>query len=112
MGGGVWCVRVGLWGGVGGTTPLSNITFTSAALIQVGNNITVTGANTLTFPDPVSLTGASLITTNNGSVTFGATLNGGEALTIAGGTGTATFTGTADEWGRFIPVDVEVYAVV
>jgi hypothetical protein len=80
-------------GAVGGTTAPTNFTFASAALIQIGNNITVSGANTLTFPDPVSLTGTSTITTNNASLSFGSTLNGAQALTIAGGSGTTTFTG-------------------
>ena len=78
---------------VGGTTPLTNFTFASAGLIQVGNNITVSGANSLSFPDPVSLTGTSTITSNNANITFGSTLNGAQALTLAGGTGTTTFTG-------------------
>jgi filamentous hemagglutinin family protein len=80
-------------GAVGGTSAPTNLSFTSAALIQIGSNVTVSGANTLTFPSPVSLTGTSTITTNNASLSFGSTLNGAQALTIAGGSGTTTFTG-------------------
>ena len=81
-------------GAVGGTAPPTNIVFTSGASVQIGANITVSGANTLTFAIPVSLiTGASLITSNNASIGFSSTLNGAEALTIAGGSGTTTFTG-------------------
>lgn len=78
---------------VGGSVPLTNLVFTNAALIQVGSNITVSGANPLTFPYPVSMTGTSAITTNNANLTFASTLNGGQALTVAGGTGTTIFTG-------------------
>lgn len=80
-------------GAVGGTTALTNLSFTSAALIQISNNIRVSGANPLTFPSPVSLTGPSTITSNNANISFGSTLNGAQALTIAGGSGTTTFTG-------------------
>ena len=64
-------------GAVGTTTPLTNITFTSASLIQIGANITVTGANTLTFQDPVVLTAASTISNNNssGAIQFSSTIN-------------------------------------
>ncbi len=85
---------VSFGGAVGGSTPLTNLVFTSASLIQIGNNITVDGSNTLSFPFPVSLTGTSTITTNNASVGFSSTLNGGQALTIVGGSGTATFSST------------------
>lgn len=78
---------------VGGTAPLTNLSFTSANLIQIGNNVTVTGANPLTFSSPVSLIGASLITSNNANISFSTTLNGAQGLTLAGGTGTTTFTG-------------------
>lgn len=84
---------VALQGAVGGTTPLTNLAFTSAGAIQIGNNITVTGANPLSFPFPVSLTGTSNITSNNANISFGSTLNGAQALTITGGSGTTTFTG-------------------
>ena len=80
-------------GAVGNTAPLTNLTFTNAALIQVGSNITMSGANTLTFPDPVSITGTSNITSNNANISFGSTLDGAQALTITGGSGTTTFTG-------------------
>src|SRR5262249_52982337 len=80
-------------GAVGGTNALTNLSFTSVNLIQVGANITVTGANPLTFPSPVSMTGTSTITSNNANISFSSTLNGAQALTIAGGTGTTTFTG-------------------
>ncbi len=81
-----------LGGAIGGTTPLTNLTFTSAASISIGANISVTGANALTFPSPVNLTGTSNITNTN-NITFSSTLNGAQALTISGATGTKTFTG-------------------
>jgi filamentous hemagglutinin family protein len=80
-------------GAVGGTAPLTNIVFTSANLIQIGNSITVSGANPLLFPSPVSLTGTSSINSNNANITFNSTLNGAQAFTVAGGSGTTTFTG-------------------
>ena len=82
-----------LSGAVGGATPLTNLTFTSASLINIGNNITVTGANPLTFPDPVSITGPSVITSNNQSVSFNSTINGTHPLTVAAGTGAITLSG-------------------
>ena len=85
--------NVSFTGAVGGTNALTNLSFTSANLIQIGNNITVTGANPLTFPDPVSLTGTSTITSNNANISFSSTLNGAQALTLAAGTGSITFTG-------------------
>jgi len=80
-------------GAVGGTAPLTNIVFTSANLIQIGNSLTVSGANPLLFPSPVSLTGTSSINSNNANITFNSTLNGAQALTVTGGSGTTTFTG-------------------
>ncbi len=80
-------------GAVGGSAPLTNLTFSSAGLIQVGSNIRVTGANPLNFSQPVSLTGPSTITTTNNNITFGSTLNGGQNLTVASGTGTVAFAG-------------------
>ncbi len=84
---------VSFGGAVGNTTPLTNLTFTSASSVQVGGNVTVTGANPLVFGFPVSLTGTSTITSNNANVTFSSTLNGAQALTVTGGIGTTTFTG-------------------
>jgi filamentous hemagglutinin family protein len=80
---------------VGNSTPLTNLSFTSASSIQIGNNITVTGANPLTFPSPVSLTGASTITTNNANLTFSNTINGGQTLALAAGSGTITLSNNA-----------------
>ncbi len=80
-------------GAVGGVTPLNNLTFASANLVQVGNNITLSGANPLVFSTPVSLTGTSNITSNNANITFSSSLNGAQALTLAGGTGTILFSG-------------------
>ncbi len=85
--------NVSFTGIVGGIAPLTNLTFTSAALIQIGNNITVTGANPLTFSSPVSFTGTSTITSNNANIGFSSTVNGAQAVTIAGGNGITTFTG-------------------
>lgn len=85
--------NVAFTGAVGNTAPPTNLTFTSAALIQVGGNITVTGANPLTFSSAVSFTGTSIITSNNASIGFNSTVNGAQAVTIAGGSGTTTFTG-------------------
>ncbi|MFA6502035.1 MAG: filamentous hemagglutinin N-terminal domain-containing protein, partial [Parachlamydiales bacterium] len=84
---------VSFTGAVGGSSALTNLTFTSANLIHIGNNITVTGANLLSFPIPVSLTGASIINSNNGSISFNSTLDGAHSLTITGGSGTTSFTG-------------------
>jgi hypothetical protein len=84
---------VTLSGAIGGTNPLTNLSFTSANVIQIGNNITVTGANALTFPSPVSLIGTSNVTSNNANISFNSTLNGAQALTLTGGTGITTFTG-------------------
>ncbi len=80
-------------GAVGGTTALTNLVFTSSGGINIGGNISVTGANPLTFGQAVSLTGPSTITSNNANIAFSSTLNGAQALTIAAGTGTVTFTG-------------------
>ncbi|HEX4839182.1 MAG TPA: filamentous hemagglutinin N-terminal domain-containing protein, partial [Rhabdochlamydiaceae bacterium] len=85
--------NVSFTGAVGGINALTNLSFTSANLIQIGNDITVTGANPLVFPSPVSMTGTSSITSNNANISFSSTLNGAQALTIAGGSGTTTFTG-------------------
>jgi hypothetical protein len=78
---------------VGANTPLTNLVFTSAGLIQIGSSIKVTGANPLVFSDPVSLTAASTITSNNTNITFSSTLDGSQSLTLIGGTGTTTFSG-------------------
>ena len=79
-------------GAVGGVTPLTNLAFTSAGSISVGNNITVTGANSLIFPSAVTIAGNSIIT-SNGNVSFSSTLNEAKTLSVVGGTGTTTFTG-------------------
>ena len=70
---------------VGGTTPLSNIAFASAGLIQVGNSITVSGSESFRISNAVTLTGASTITSNSANMSFSSTLNGAFALTLAGG---------------------------
>ena len=78
---------------VGNSTPLTNLSFASAGLIQIANNITVTGANPLSFPSAVTLTGSSVITSNNANVSFSSTINGAYGLTVTAGSGTATFSG-------------------
>ena len=85
--------NISLGGAVGNITPLTNLIFTSSALIQVGANVTVSGANPLTFGQAVSLTGGSTITTNGANVGFSSTINGGNALSVAAGAGSITFTG-------------------
>ena len=81
-------------GVVGGSNPPTNITFTTANLIQIGANITVSGANALTFPYPVSLTNTSTINSNNKNISFSSTLNGAQALTLnAGASGVVAFNG-------------------
>ena len=85
--------NIAFTGIVGGSAPPTNLIFTSAHQIQIGNNITVSGANPLSFPDPVLLTGASAITSNNANISFSTTLDGAQALTIIGGGGTTMFTG-------------------
>jgi len=81
-------------GTVGGTNALTNLAFTSAGTINVGNYITLTGANPLTFPSAVVLSGTtSVITNTNQNVTFSSTLNGANNLSLVVGTGSVTFTG-------------------
>jgi len=82
-----------LTGAVGGTTPLTNLVFTSAGLIEIGNNITVTGANPLSFPSPVSLTGNSLITSNGAAIDFNSTINGNFSLNLSAGAGIVSLGG-------------------
>ena len=78
-----------LGGAVGGTTALTNLTFTSpAGTIQIGGNIRVTGANPLNFPTPVNVIGTSVInSTSNLTTTFSSTINGANQLTLTCGTG-------------------------
>jgi filamentous hemagglutinin family protein len=80
-------------GVVGGSTPPTNITFTSSALIQVAANITVSGANPLTFAQAVSLTGSSTVTSNGSAITFSSTVNGANNLNVAAGASSTTFSG-------------------
>jgi filamentous hemagglutinin family protein len=80
-------------GSVGGTTALTNLTFTKANLIQIAANIRTSGANPLNFPSPVNVTGTSTITSNNANITFGSTINGAQSLTLVGGAGTINFNG-------------------
>ena len=78
---------------IGATTPLTNLVFTSAGLIQIGS-ITVSGANPLIFPSPVNLIGTSNITSTNANISFNSTVDGaGQVLTLTGGTGVITLTG-------------------
>ncbi|MDE3046795.1 MAG: filamentous hemagglutinin N-terminal domain-containing protein, partial [Verrucomicrobiota bacterium] len=86
-----------IWtGAVGGSAPPTNLIFTGTTnQLQIGNNVTVTGANLLSLPIAVVLNGSSTMTYSATplSVTFGSTLDGGNALIIQGGSGTETFTG-------------------
>jgi filamentous hemagglutinin family protein len=83
-------------GAIGGVTPLTNLSFTSANLIQLASNVTVTGANPLSFPFPVTLTGISNITSNNANISFSSTINGDVALSrtlrLIAGTGNISLT--------------------
>ncbi len=81
---------ISLEGAVGGTSPLTNLTFTSANLIELGSNITVSGANPLTFPFAVSITGTSTINTNNAALSFSSTINGAQSLTLNSGSASTT----------------------
>ncbi len=85
--------NISFGGVVGGINALTNLIFTNANSIKIGNNITVTGANPLAFPTPVLLTGTSQLNSNNANITFSSTVNGAQALTLTGGAGTATFSG-------------------
>ncbi|MFA6501721.1 MAG: filamentous hemagglutinin N-terminal domain-containing protein, partial [Parachlamydiales bacterium] len=85
---------ISLSGAVGGSVPLTNLSFASANLIQIGSNITITGANPLAFPSPVNMIGTSIINSNNADVSFSSTLNEANALTISAGSGIITFTGS------------------
>jgi hypothetical protein len=85
-------------GGIGGINPLTNLSFTSANLIQIGDDITVTGANPLTFPRPVQLIGVtSNITSNNSNILFNTTIDDSVALAhtlrLIAGSGSITLTG-------------------
>ncbi len=84
-------------GAVGEIAPLTNLTFTSANLIQIGNNIAVSGANPLTFPFPAQITGPSTITTNNGNLLFNSTVDDDAPLShtlhLAAGSGSITLIG-------------------
>ncbi len=83
---------------VGGTNPLTNLSFTSANQIQIGNDIRVTGTNVLTFPGAsaviVNGSGLCTVTSNsNNTITFGGTINGPQALAVVTGAGAITFSG-------------------
>ena len=74
--------------GVTMTIPVLTVSGTSSigGTITTQGNITLTGASTLA--------GNTTLTSNDNDVTFGSTINGEYTLTVAAGTGSASFGGT------------------
>src|SRR6056300_747711 len=74
--------------GVTMTIPVLTVSGTSSigGTITTQGNISLTGASTLA--------GNTTLTSNDNDVTFGSTINGEYTLTVAAGTGTASFVGT------------------
>ncbi len=97
-----------LGGPIGGTTPLVNLVFGSAGLIEIKSDITVSGAHPLIFSAPVRIAGISTITSNNADITFESTFDGSIDPTINAGIGTVTF---SSPMGNIIPLsDLTVIA--
>lgn len=88
-------------GATGGTTPPTNLVFSSAHLINVANDIAVSGANPLTFPVPFLLVGDSTINSNGAAITFSSTLRGMDSysLTLTAGAGQINFLSTVGSGG-------------
>ena len=80
-------------GAVGATTRLSSLTVTGISAINGGGVSTVNGQS---YQGAAKLGAATTLdsTTNNGTITFGGTLDGGFDLTAKAGTALTTFAGT------------------
>ena len=99
---------VSFGGAVGGAPGLASLSVTStnaAANAITIRSVTTTGAQGYT--GNVTLGAAAVLSSSgNGNVTFSATLNGGNTLSVGNGTGTVTFTGIVGGGTRLTSVSV------
>ncbi len=110
VGGTVGAITVS--GIAGGTTPLTSFTANANTVSTVGVRTTgaqsYTGATSSTFNGTYTISGAgsafgvtgaallggaTSVTTTNGNISFSSTINNGQTLSLAGGTGAVTVTG-------------------
>ena len=81
----------GVFGGVvGGTTPLASLTVTGTSQI---NTAAISTAGLQNYQGGVTLGSDSTLTSANSTISFGATIDGAQNLTVAAPTGTITFSG-------------------
>ncbi|MFT5526537.1 MAG: Ca2+-binding RTX toxin-like protein, partial [Pirellulaceae bacterium] len=78
-------------GAIGATTALTSFTTDATGTTQLSADITTVNGQTLN--DAVTMTGDTILTSTNGPVSFGSTINGGSALTIANANGSTSFAG-------------------
>jgi len=95
-----------------GTSKVTDVTTTGAqtysdAVTLNGGTLESTGGSDFTFNGAVTLANAaSTITTNNGNATFNSTINGGQDLTVNGGTGAVALNGAAGGTTALASIDL------
>ena len=79
-------------GAVGATTALTSLNDTGSGTTDLNGNVTTTGIQN--YAGPVLLGANDALTTINSNVTFGSTVDGAYALSVAAGSGTVSYNGT------------------